>query len=236
MRKVWEKHTNIDDELDNIINGILISDGSSNANKFQSNVILSSKHKEYVDYVANIFEKRGVLHKISKTYNGYRTSDGGRRKFTSYNIRTASYVEFKRYDKWYEVKNERRTKVIPFDVKVDKQMLLHWYLGDGGLKKRNTSRTVQLSVYAFELIELKVIALKICKFLNVFPTEVRINKGKAGYTIILIHSIVPHFLKMIGDCPLECFRYKWDLDNYKHDERNYLLRGRFDYENTYESK
>lgn len=226
-RKYWEKHVDIDDELDSILNGILISDGTSRENKFQSNVILTSKYSEYIQYVAMVFDNRGIIYKINKNYSGYRTSDGENHKFTSYSIRTASYVEFRKYNRWYKVISGKRTKVIPPDIKIDKQMMLHWYFGDGGLKKRNTSRQIQLSVYAFNLKELKKISLKICKFLDVYPTEVRINKVKAGYTINLIHSIVPRFLEMIGDSPIRCFDYKWDMKNYKHDERNYLLRGRW---------
>lgn len=223
-RLYWEKHVDIDDYLDSVINGIIISDGHCTIGKFQTAISLTSKYEEYVLYFADILKERNISYSIRENYGGYRTSAGESRKFTSYTLRTSSYVEFRKYNIWYETIDGRRRKIIPEVIGVDPLMLLNWYLGDGALKKRNTSRCIEFGVYAFGLEEVRLIALKICKILDVYPTEVRVYKQKPGFIISISHSIVPKFLKLIGECPVKCFEYKWDLFNYFYDERNYLLR------------
>jgi len=104
-------------------------------------------------------------------------------------------------------------KIVPLDIKLSKELLLWWYLGDGHLerkKARPAYRRVVLCTDCFEESELDFLIRLLRKELG--------NNSiyKESKHLIISRSALCNFAKYIGtDCPVPEYEYKFDFGQYK---------------------
>jgi hypothetical protein len=177
----------------NMISGWLLGDGWLDNKGSQARFGFHSKHKEYIDHVKSILEKEGVICKIHGDYSLY----------------TRCSVQFKNlYDKWYPALN--RKKIIPKDLSLCADTMKYWFIDDGTSDKYK--RYIEMATCAFTMNECKFLIDKIKKFIgNLSGDKINIKMKNKKYPVIYInHKDSCSILEKVGNCPVNCYEYKWD--------------------------
>ncbi len=205
------------------IEGELLGDGHLEIqSKYSARYSHGSKYKEYVEWLSEMFNSFGVKQtgKIYQNFNKERLLDG---HFFSgswaYNYASLSYPELLTlWKRWYRPSTSKDAKqwkhlykyikIVPRDIELTPLVCRQWYIGDGSLShyKRGKSRdTIKLSTKGFlvEDIDFLVIELKKLGF--------KATRQLSDNNIYISTESTPAFLKYIGDCPIDCYRYKWEL-------------------------
>lgn len=105
--------------------------------------------------------------------------------------------------RWYP----NGTKSVPKDIQLTPIVCLYWYLGDGGLHYcKSKFKGVRLCTNAFLISDIDFLRGKL---LDLGFRSFREKKGVIGLSPIQARN----FLGYIGDCPVDCYRYKWCPDN-----------------------
>lgn len=169
----------------------------------------SSKHLEYIQYIKRILESFGIMgEKVKKIYHK-------KREYYSYYYRSFSYIELLVIQKqWYP----EGKKIVPRDLKLSSLTCRQWYIGDGSLQVSQKKRSrVRLCTQGFTVDGVKKL-IKRLKVLGFKATRTTRN-------MILISAYsTKEFLNYIGNCPVECYRYKWNYqDNRKIKEGRNLI-------------
>jgi hypothetical protein len=113
-------------------------------------------------------------------------------------------------------------KIIPRDLTLTKESLLHWFLDDGysyivRKKYKNsvyTSVRILFCTQSFTRQDLEWLSKKLqVQFGIVFHLASKKNKrGKIQYLLRVSESQVNDFLDLIGECPIDSLKYKWKRD------------------------
>ena len=184
--------------------GELLGDGSlqsiaSPSAKFR----YSSKYAECIGYVAKTLDSFG----IEQSGRIYRHSNEGTIYDPTYSYQSLTYPElWMLYDLWYS----KGKKVIPKGLMLPSITCRQWYIGDGCLQHRQDRRpfitlcTECFSTEGVDWLVGRLIALG-------FNTT---RQSKSNRVRISSYS-TEDFLNYIGECPVECYKYKWDLGRKK---------------------
>lgn len=207
-KKEVNKEIILTDEQKNVIIGSLLGDGSIIKHKKCKNSYFSyvSSQKEHVDYIY-YFIKELMTERYKDGPVKSETFDLRTNKtYVSYSIRTKNNICFKNIrNEWYKEK-----KIIPENLILNPLICKIWYLGDGGIlksKRHVASNYIKLSTDGFE----PKYVLNIIKKLNFFEARIQYrNKEKTQSAILIPRYKIKDFLKYIGECPIECYKYKWD--------------------------
>lgn len=185
-------------EFRSLLIGLILGDGSLRISKKLRNPYFSytDKHKEVHEYLISIFEKNNI--KCSKIF--YRKNS------ECYSFQTETRREFLElynlfYPKEIMIQQKQNRKILP-NIILDKIMLLWWYIGDGNSSRQSKSKTHRGQISCKHYNEFILSQFK--KFGNC--NYYKYNNGGAYY---LSNKALIEFLKFIGDCPLECYKYKW---------------------------
>jgi hypothetical protein len=193
----------IKDDMIEQIDGFLLGDGGISHNKRCKNsraarLCCGVKYKEFANYLMLPFLNLGakVAKNNSKSMNqGYVFSGSTRHHPDIY----------RQYLRWYpENKNGQRIKQPPEDVRITKDSLLKWYLGDGSVVVQNNTISLRLSTDGFSIdkVEMLVDRLRSKGILSHRTAENRIMINANG---------IPSFFNIIGrKSPIECYNYKFD--------------------------
>lgn len=156
--------------------------------------------KQHADFVLDIF--RNLCTKNFQKVNERRRFDKRTGKtYIAYTFNTRSLPCLTElYDKWYP----GNKKVVPEDIKLTKEALLLWYIGDGQLN--SLGYHIYLHTECFKKEEVERLSNKIG--LDSYPYEK--NKEKGQYVIRVPKSGVVKFLDIIGPCPFSDYSHKWD--------------------------
>jgi hypothetical protein len=131
-----------------------------------------------------------------------------------YTLRTPAHKIFTDiYDAWYPIYNERE-KVVPCDLTMNPDTLLHWFLDDGNSynRKRVNQRVKQIVItlccegFKPEYVEL---LRDICVRDTGIPFKLRKYNQGYGLRITIPQSASNDFFDYIGICPVESLNYKW---------------------------
>ena len=185
-----------------ILNGLLLGDGGLRSEYgFQGRYKHDDKHYSYIVWLRKIFKKNKIS--VSKIYKRIHKNVGNA---ITYSFYTGSTIQFGNlYRKWYPSKK----KIIPKDVEIKKNTLLHWYVGDGTLVKRSgrnkNSRCIKIYTDAFKRRDIKRIIKQIKDLTGVSP-----NYQKSRNNIYIKDNDVKKFIKFLGKCPVKCYQYKFD--------------------------
>lgn len=193
-------------ELD-ILTGHLLGDGSIfYSTRYAVTPIFSftSKHLEYAEFVKNSSSLSSYCKVLQRRRFDKRTS----KTYVSYQFRTKSCETLKQFrDLWYP----EGKKLIPENLKLNSTICQRWYIDDGGRssgKSRGKNRYISISTCCHKNNGDIIILLKELRNLG-FNCNSNLNGNYHRIQFSRVSSL--DFLEFIGKCPVECFKYKWDL-------------------------
>ena len=186
-------HCHLSKEALEWINGELLGDGHLNCRSACSaRFVYASKHFEYINYVSNTLAGFGIIQsgKIQK-------------RIATYKYASLSYSDlFDIWLAWYVY----GSKQIPKDLELTPVVCKQWYIGDGNLSAfGHRIPSVRLATCGFSITDVLWLVTKL-NHLSFKSTYQQNNN-----TIHISAYSTKEFLKYIGDCPTECYKYKWKL-------------------------
>jgi hypothetical protein len=171
----------------------------------------SSIHYEYAVHISQQIFQNNWLDRIKERE---QTTLSTKPIFRTTSLTHKELLPF--YKRWYpEINNYK--KLIPHDLQLSKDLLLHWFLDDGysyRVKKGNYRYVrIQFATQSFEKSDLDYLYDKILiQFgLKIYP-RLHQRHGKikgTGYHMELSQSQNVDFFDLIGESPVSCFDYKW---------------------------
>ncbi len=185
----------------NLLDGFLLGDGSilfTNKSKNKMPVLsTSSKHREYLEWLQqySLFNDRPIWlsdyidKRTKQLYKGFWIRSG------------SSQYLLEQRNRWYPDGKKR----LPYDININQETLLIFYLDDG-----STASTGGLYLAADDLSfeEAETLIYKINLFTNL---NLSIHKNGNNPRLYISKSQASDFLNIIGDYPVSCFDYKWQL-------------------------
>ena len=180
--------------------GELLGDGCLHSYRFMSAKFkYSSKYIEYILYVSRILQSFGVV-QAGRIY-GY--SNEGTVYSPSYSYQSCSYPDLQiLYDIWYP----EGKKVVPEGLGLPAVTCRQWYMGDGCLQHRQGRRpNVILCTDCFPISSVNWLVNQLITL--GFDTTRQPNSNR----IRISSTSTEAFLKYIGECPVECYKYKWNI-------------------------
>ena len=185
------------------LDGELLGDGSISKPKFRYAACFTygSKYLEYVQYVASTLKDFGIGQ--TGKINEYVRKDGSGSGFFYKSNTYAELLPFRA--RWYS--NDK--KIVPRDIKLTPITCRQWYIGDGSLVKPRVSKRsyIVLCTDSFPVEDVQWLVERLADIgllATRTPSKNRIQIS--GYSTL-------DFLNYIGECPVECYLYKWDCDN-----------------------
>lgn len=179
------------------INGELLGDGCLRSqSKYSANITYTSKYPEYLKYVRDTLNSFGIeqagkiVEEYSKNFDCY-----------TYHYNSRCYAElYSIYKQWYP----EGKKIIPRDIEITPLTLRQHYIGDGTLRhQENRNPFIKLCTYGFPIIDVKYFLKKLTKL----GIKATINARNA---IRISSCSTKDFLDYIGECPVKCYKYKWE--------------------------
>jgi hypothetical protein len=215
-KKEINKEIILTEEQKDVIIGALLGDGGIYSGKRCKNSYFSyiSSQKEHVDYIYSFLKNSMTERYKDGPVKSERFDSRTNKTYISYSIRTENNLCFEKIRKeWYKDK-----KIIPSDLILNPLICKIWYLGDGGiLKNKNSvaSNYIKLSTDGFE----PKYVISVIKKLNKFDARIQFrNKEKTQFAILIPRYKIKDFLAYIGECPIECYKYKWNYIPCKSDK------------------
>jgi len=196
-------HCNLSIEAIHWLSGELLGDGSLRKISCHSALFhYGSQYKEYAEYVRDTLKSFGIEQagKINKHKH---------KKFKTINYQYASlaYPELLTiHKKWYP----KGKKIVPRDIVLTPLVLRQWYIGDGSLVKPKKGKpSIILCTCGFTVYDVNWL-MKQLRHLGYWAIR---QKSINTIRISSCHSnkTVNDFLNYIGECPVECYKYKWDI-------------------------
>lgn len=200
IRLAKANHCSLSKEAIEWLNGELLGDACLfSRSNYSTTVCYSSKYFEYAHYVSNTLNSFGVeqIGKIGKYYvKSHNTGS------YIYVYQSRRYIElFFFYKKWYP----NGKKIIPKDLKLTPLTLRQFYIGDGYLGHPKDCRPyIVLSTDGFTISDVEWLV----KQLIILGFKATRQPSRNGIWIST-HS-TKDFLDYVGECPVECYKYKFD--------------------------
>ena len=180
--------------------GELLGDGSlqsiaSPTAKFR----YSSKYVEYIGYVAKTLNSFG----IEQSGRIYKHPNEGTVYGPSYSYQSLTYPElWMLYDLWYL----KGKKIVPEGLMLPSVTCRQWYIGDGCLQRRQGRRpNIIMCTECFSVTDIDWLVSQLVSL--GFNATRQLNSNR----IRISSYSVKDFLEYIGECPVECYKYKWNL-------------------------
>lgn len=197
IKSLNKKKLNLSKEFEEIIVGLLMGDGSLRISKKGRNPSYhhTDKNLEAIKHFKQIFENEKIT--TSEIWVNSQTG--------CYYFQTECREEFlKYYNIFY---NDSSKKILP-NILLTPLTLKYWYVGDGSIKKQNG--TINNACQISNKWGNEYILSQIKELFTEKSNYYSENKRKCG------SFYIPHlgFIKMldyIGDCPIDCYKYKWEL-------------------------
>lgn len=180
------------------------------------------KYKEYIKWCSdNIFPVDDF--KLEKNKLLYK---GKEKEYEFYSFRTPSSLRLREFfNRWYKESNNF-IKAVPKDLEFTKEMLLVWFLDDGSSTYRNrnkekewkeknwTQKKEQIIInFASESFS-KEDNDYLCEGFNrIFNLDMKIFSycRGSGWRIKIPQRNTNLFFEILGECPVECYKYKWKI-------------------------
>jgi len=185
------------------INGELLGDGCiQTRSQLTGYFVYTSKYLEYIKYVSDTLQRFGIdrAGKIRKNFNS---------KFNKYTYQygSCSYYELKiLQEAWYL----DGIKDVPMDIKLTPLVCRQWYIGDGNLYQGKECRpSITLATCSFSISAVNRLVKQLIS-MGFHSTR------KPSNNVIHISTYsTSAFINYIGKCPVDCYKYKWDLTLHK---------------------
>jgi|SRR5690625_52 len=193
-----------------LLDGLLLGDGSLDFRGQGARYRHTCKHREYVEWIRNEMESYGVKFTptIYEKPNGYGTGVG-------YQIYSRNYYFFtENYSRWY---TKDKKKIVPLDLILTPESVKHWYIGDGGFDSdKGYLRQISISAHSFTYEERDILVQQL------IDLGFKASNRKRGLICISKKSI-EDFLEYIGECPIDCYKYKWNTSIFTSKQPKYKV-------------
>lgn len=203
-----------------VIEGCLLGDGSLRAENVKSDDSVpyfskKNKHYDHVMFVANKVFAKNVKDRVTDVINYGYTPSGTPAFFFS----TLTHASLRGlYREWYPAREDHK-KIVPQSLKVNAEVLLHWFLDDGYSywvnRQDKSSIRVQFATQSFSKDDLDVLVEKVKNEfgLLMYPRLHRrhgVVKG-TGWQVDLSEKRqqVAMFFDIVGPPPVPSLSYKW---------------------------
>lgn len=191
------KTINWTSELQNYVDGLLLSDGHINKHVSKYSQSFALRYRGWAEQIHAFFSLHGIDSKISRPY----TNEKGHQKIY---LNTRVYHQFRNErTRWYP----NGEKAFPPDLDFSSRwLLLNWYLGDGSLGRQPKRRS-------FAVLCVRKPKQDVREWLSEQLNEVLgIESTPCKRTINLKADGTLVFMDYIKDLPIPtCFQYKFDL-------------------------
>jgi len=211
----------ITNEIKSFIDGILLGDASipKRTNGVPPRLLNQAcKHREYLEYISKRLSNSDILCSpvLSRWINDERCKNEG---YDQSFLQTRHYKTFELFrERWYK----EGKKVLPKDFKLSKDLLLQSYLCDG-----NFYREIRLCLDAFDKGSILFLKQLIEKELKIIPRIVKMKNNQ--FELAIKKSDTSKFLEYIGECPVECYKYKWKNNESEEARKRKNLNARLSY-------
>jgi hypothetical protein len=177
-----------------ILDGLLIGDAYVPANQNLFYFGQARRSREYVEYVAR---QLGIP--VERVLDRARKPDARTGQvYECSELRTLSHPVFAHLrERWYR----DETKVVPNDLRVSPELLLHWFLCDGCGSLNRNSAQLMLCTDCFTAEEVER--------LRGLLAQVGVESRVTGHRLRVRQKSVVLFYEYIGVCPVKCMAYKW---------------------------
>lgn len=195
----------LDNTLINIIDGEMLGDGHLCSPRglqayFKESVAFNKK--EWLEYLY-------ILFKTMTNKSIYLRKDKPNWQFATKstielgNIHKRWYIKNKNFnlDESRNFSNRIFIKSVPIDLILTKESLLHWYIGDGKVHKSGSGG---LSTNGFTFEEVEFLRYLLQQNFGILTSHTKEN------TISIPKHQLAKLLEIIGKCPVECYKYKWN--------------------------
>ena len=188
-------HCTLSQEAIEWINGELLGDGCIQRNSNYSGYFgYGSKYKEYIEYVRDTLKSFGI-----EQMGNIRTET--KLGCFCYHYFSLYYSELLPIRKqWYP----EGKKIVPKDIVLTPLTVRQWYIGDGSLGyERNGQAHIELYTMGFMISDVEWLIEQLNQL------GFKVSRHPSINSIgISVHS-TKDFLNYIGNCPVECYQYKW---------------------------
>jgi len=177
-----------------ILDGLLIGDGSIPRNQ---NLFYFGQRKDSREYVEFVAKQLGIP--VSRVQDRARKPDSRTgRVYHCSELRTFSDPYFARQrERWYR----DGRKVVPGDLRISRPLLLHWFLCDGSCSVNRGGAQMVLCTDSFGKEEV----LSLQAMLKTVGIECR----PVGRRLRVRQKSIARFYEYVGPCPVKCLAYKW---------------------------
>ena len=177
------------------INGELLGDGcvSITRSRFCGYFCYASKFREYINYVSEFLSQRGIK---QRSYIRVRY-DKGKPYYHYLSKNYPELLELRR--RWYP----EGAKIVPKDIQLTSLTCRQWYIGDGSCNSSRRDLRLHSQGFPIEDVEFLVDKLKNIGF--------KCSRLKNSNDIYIWSKSINDFIDYIGECPVDCYRYKWDV-------------------------
>ena len=203
------EYIQINDDLRQIIDGELLGDGCIIKPKSCINSLFQYKtsNQEYSDYIKSKLLSFDPSHDYDHSQYIHLERATGISWYTKTN---PSLTEI--YNRWYP----DDIKVVPRDIKLTPLTCLHWFLGDGCLSTNTKTQQqyIELHTQGFSVddIDFLVSSLNSIGFkASRVKARLKKNSDEMTYKIAISPKSMTKFLKYIGECPVDSYKYKWKI-------------------------
>lgn len=177
----------INKELNEIIIGNLLGDGYIRKSKVRCTYAHVDKNKEYIEWLIKIFENSS----ISCHFNSTTSANG------CYSFQTNSYQCLNDYhDRFYQDK-----RIVPSDILLTPIVLRQWFISDGNTHKTSGLSIAKSPYNKILMLQLQNIIGERCSY--------HFDKRRGCGKYYIPKRYKPKFFDYIGECPVECYKYKW---------------------------
>lgn len=213
-----KKNVLLTNEFIEILNGEMLGDGGliryKNQGSFRES--FGFDKMEWAKYLFTYFKNIGISIVGDKIY---QRCPSGKSLNISWNLETNNIIELGDFHKKWYIKNinynidsgqrfgnRKYIKTIPKDLVLTKNCLLHWYIGDGTVYN---NRGCMIHTEGFYYDEVEFLRYRLLIDFNILSSHSKKN------TIYIPFRERVKFLEIIGECPVECYKYKWQIENKK---------------------
>lgn len=214
------KEFDLNSETKSFIDGLLLGDASIPKRKDGIkpwSLTQACKYEEYLKYIKERFAKIGIISSpiLSRWIKDERCKNGG---YNQHFFQTRRYKTFESFrERWYP----RDKKIIPRDLKVNPDLLLQFYLGDG-----NFYREIRLCSDSFN----KNDNLFLKKLMETeLGIQTRLAKINSKFELAIKKSDSKKLFDYIGKSPIKCYGYKWEDNESEEAKRRKRLKARLRY-------
>lgn len=202
-------NTILSDFQKEVIQGCLLGDGTLIKKPISSSFANTSIHLEYTEHLLNIinFAKAKII-TVPECYKIIRgTKRLCKEKYTLITNCDKCLIEYRKL--WYP----EGIKIIPKNLILTPTIVKYWFYGDGSTSYYNNKKGIKLTLHT------NGFTVEDCEFLvNEFKKlniHFGINFCNKQPILTIRKKSLYDFFDYIGECNLECFKYKWKIPENK---------------------